>query len=183
VELPERFRTLGPVCEHCHLSRGRKETFIVRHEDGRMVQVGRQCLRDFLGHDSPDHLVALVCLETTLRASLDAEESGGMLLGAGSGEPSIIWYLAWVIWSIQRWGWLSRRKAEGTLDMSTADRAAKACRDYAKAAREGRADRAKRPERDARGPRRTGACVGDVARRRRSTPVGLRAQPQGRVRR
>lgn len=145
VELPDRFRTLGPKCEHCHTLRGRRETFIVRHEDGRFIQVGRQCLRDFLGHDSPENIAALACLEADMRASLDAEEAGGMLMDGGSFAPDLVWFLAWVVWSIQRWGWLSRRKAEGSLDMSTADRAAKACRDYSKAAREGRADRAQRP--------------------------------------
>ena len=39
------------LCEHCNTRRYRTETFILRHDDGREMQVGRQCIRDFLGHD------------------------------------------------------------------------------------------------------------------------------------
>lgn len=38
-------------CQHCRKTRVRTETFLVAHEDGRVAQVGRDCLRDFLGHD------------------------------------------------------------------------------------------------------------------------------------
>lgn len=43
----ERTRT----CEHCRAARRRKDTFLVRHDDGREMVVGRQCIADFLGHD------------------------------------------------------------------------------------------------------------------------------------
>lgn len=33
-------------CEHCNTSRSRKQTYIVSHEDGRLLQVGRQCLSE-----------------------------------------------------------------------------------------------------------------------------------------
>ena len=39
------------VCEHCETNRERKNTYIVRHEDGDLVQVGSTCIKDFLGHD------------------------------------------------------------------------------------------------------------------------------------
>lgn len=41
------------LCQHCGKRRPRSETFLVAHEDGRVAQVGRQCLRDFLGY-SPE---------------------------------------------------------------------------------------------------------------------------------
>jgi len=51
-EVPERFKTVDPqLCEHCNKRRSRKETFIVRNESGEFKQVGRSCLKDFLGHD------------------------------------------------------------------------------------------------------------------------------------
>lgn len=38
-------------CDHCHTRRARRSTVLVVHEDsGRVVQVGRSCLKDFLGH-------------------------------------------------------------------------------------------------------------------------------------
>ena len=51
--IPDHFRTCDPTyCEHCRLRRDRSETFVVFNgERVEFRQVGRQCLRDFLGHD------------------------------------------------------------------------------------------------------------------------------------
>ena len=38
-------------CLYCGKVRTRRETFLVVHQSGRTSQVGRTCLRDFLGHD------------------------------------------------------------------------------------------------------------------------------------
>jgi hypothetical protein len=59
VEMPERFRTERMHCDHCNLWKNWKSTFIVRHDDGTHKQVGRQCLKDFTGHKSPEMLVRL----------------------------------------------------------------------------------------------------------------------------
>jgi hypothetical protein len=38
-------------CDHCHTVRARRSTVLVLHEDtGEVLQVGRSCLKDFLGH-------------------------------------------------------------------------------------------------------------------------------------
>jgi hypothetical protein len=38
-------------CDHCHTVRARRSTVLVAHEDtGEVLQVGRSCLKDFLGH-------------------------------------------------------------------------------------------------------------------------------------
>lgn len=50
--LPEKFwKGDWQTCDHCNASRQRRECFIVKNADGEYRQVGRQCLRDFLGHD------------------------------------------------------------------------------------------------------------------------------------
>jgi hypothetical protein len=59
VEMPETFRTERMHCDHCNLWKNWKSTFIVRHDDGTHKQVGRQCLKDFTGHKSPEMLVRL----------------------------------------------------------------------------------------------------------------------------
>lgn len=38
-------------CEHCGHNRQRNLTFLVKHEDGRTLNVGSTCMRDFLGVD------------------------------------------------------------------------------------------------------------------------------------
>lgn len=56
-ELAAEYWKALPVCDHCSHKRRRKDTFLVRNiEDKTLKQVGRQCLRDFLGHDSPEEL-------------------------------------------------------------------------------------------------------------------------------
>lgn len=52
--IPEQYRTAGNNCDHCHTARRRNETFVLVSESGEWKQVGRQCLRDFLGHQSPE---------------------------------------------------------------------------------------------------------------------------------
>ena len=47
---PQYFHSDG-ACDHCNKIRTRKETFVVENEDGTHKQVGRQCLKDFLGVD------------------------------------------------------------------------------------------------------------------------------------
>jgi hypothetical protein len=58
VKVDERFRDLDArVCEHCHVNRFRKDTFVVREvETGAQKQIGRNCLGDFLGGVSPEHI-------------------------------------------------------------------------------------------------------------------------------
>lgn len=56
-ELHPKFRTSDPDCEHCGLSRNRKDTYVLHHPEKGYTQVGSSCLKDFLGHTNP-HLLA-----------------------------------------------------------------------------------------------------------------------------
>ena len=48
IEIPERYYTGQPMCEHCNSRRGRKDTYIVMNEEtGEFKQVGKSCLKDF----------------------------------------------------------------------------------------------------------------------------------------
>lgn len=38
-------------CDHCHVNRYRSKCYLVGSEDGRQLQVGSTCLKDFLGWD------------------------------------------------------------------------------------------------------------------------------------
>lgn len=49
VEGIDRSGITEGACDHCGIDRYRKSTYIVRHDDGRQVQVGSTCLKDFLG--------------------------------------------------------------------------------------------------------------------------------------
>ena len=48
VEIPVRYFTADPICEHCNTRRYRKDTYLIRNtETGEFKQVGKSCLMDF----------------------------------------------------------------------------------------------------------------------------------------
>lgn len=48
IEIPERYYTSEPICEHCNTNRRRKDAYIVMNTTtGEFKQVGRSCLKDF----------------------------------------------------------------------------------------------------------------------------------------
>jgi hypothetical protein len=49
MDCPPEHRDRGNVCDHCKANRDRKDTYVVVHDDGRSMNVGRKCLQDFLG--------------------------------------------------------------------------------------------------------------------------------------
>lgn len=52
VVLPQDIQTREGFCEHCNTSRRRKNTVLLQNvETGEFVQVGKSCLKDYLGHD------------------------------------------------------------------------------------------------------------------------------------
>nr|NLI49103.1 hypothetical protein [Propionibacterium sp.] len=82
-------------CDHCHTHRPRRSTVLVAHDDtGQLLQVGRSCLKDFLGHN-------------TLPVLLTVDDVAGDL-GRGGGSPAA-WdtdtVLAYAWASVQAFGW------------------------------------------------------------------------------
>ncbi len=118
TKLPTRFRNYATVadCEHCKLRRRRAETFVLQHDDGRLVQVGRQCLGDFLGGQNPQAVAAMAemlwsaCEDAT--AAEEDESGGGGGFGGGSNRVSTIGWLSFVAAAIRKEGWMSKAKAQ-----------------------------------------------------------------------
>lgn len=64
-------------CEHCRRDRKRADTFIVRHNVHlHQLQVGRTCLRDFLGIDNPELIIRKF---ETIKRFNDFSESYGRM--------------------------------------------------------------------------------------------------------
>ncbi len=106
VELPQdRFRDPGPYCEHCNTKRRRNDTYVLE-KDGEFVQVGRSCLKDFGGHNLEK---VGRFYHSVVNFSEEAED------GYGGGKyvsfPSTAEYLAYVAYSIDTSGWLSKTNA------------------------------------------------------------------------
>lgn len=57
-KVPETFRAVEKACDHCHKRRNRTDTFVVASEEtGQFKQVGRDCMKDFTGHQSPEQVI------------------------------------------------------------------------------------------------------------------------------
>jgi hypothetical protein len=71
TEIPEQYRTSTRNCDHCQKDIRRNDTYILVNDDGTWKQVGRNCLRDFLGHQDPHRIAEwaeLICeLDRILR--------------------------------------------------------------------------------------------------------------------
>lgn len=60
-DIPARYYTVRPTCEHCNTNRTRKQTYLlVNQETGEFKQVGGSCLKEFTGGLDAERLVAYI---------------------------------------------------------------------------------------------------------------------------
>jgi hypothetical protein len=100
------------ACEHCNVNRDRKDCYLLEHADGRRVQVGSTCVKDFLGLDFKP---SWITYQDTLNVIRD------------DFPPSSTWsaravtVLAYASAICAQTGWVSRDKAEETYCQSSGD--------------------------------------------------------------
>ena len=124
-ELPELFRQADRFnCDHCHKHLWRRDTFVMRNEAGDYKQVGRQCLRDFLGHENPEHAAAYAEYYLTIFSMADDAREYDFGGGGHYAEEyfDLGMILSHTVASIEAYGWMSRGKAETGLGRPTSDR-------------------------------------------------------------
>jgi hypothetical protein len=123
-EIPARYRTAPPHCDHCGYKRVRHETFIVRDGAGNHKQVGRSCLQEFFPGISPQDIVTqLSWLTEAAELSSGAEDEE--FFGGGGKHLSRIQIEGLLCTTqsvIECDGWLSRTRAKDTMEMATADK-------------------------------------------------------------
>lgn len=121
--LPASYRSRGPVCDHCKAVRRRNDTYVVRHDDGRTMQVGSTCIADFLGSDEAGKIAAQAEILAFARAL--ATDEGFEGFGSSSNDRTLAEYLPIVAWAVRTpgQGWTSRTKAKAEGGSATADRA------------------------------------------------------------
>ena len=113
VELPRRYWLLRePACEHCRKERDRRAVFLLAHDDGRHILVGRSCLKAFLDVPDPERVAALF-------DSLVPDELVGRHLFRDPGAPNYggcyldgVEELAWTAAIVARYGWRSVAKSD-----------------------------------------------------------------------
>jgi hypothetical protein len=105
--IPAQYRDAPQWCDQCKTRRFRIDTYIVAHDDGRMAQVGSDCLKDFLGHANPES-VARFC---EYLIELDALGGSFGEYVHGEGSLHLPYILDLTAARVRVKGWMSRSKA------------------------------------------------------------------------
>ena len=121
ADLGVELRNARPVCQHCNTARRRNDTFVIRHDDSRQIQVGRNCLQDYLGDADGTSLLSYATFVAELRGFCEDD-----LFGLDSGKQveaySVGAVLAWAAASIEFRGFVSRGSVyENGYGLATAD--------------------------------------------------------------
>ena len=121
VELPDRFKSPAWNCEHCNMNRRRKELVIVKNlESGEYKQVGKTCLKDFLGGmDVKGYLEYYSMIVEVLSGDVDPDEPGYCSEGRGMTCYDPIFFLTVAALIIRKIGWVSVAKARDTRTAAT----------------------------------------------------------------
>ena len=110
-ELPTALRTAEPKCDHCQTKRARKDTFVLQRPDGSLVQIGRNCLADYLRTGDVETALRMWSLLGAVVGLLAGEDHEGGWGGGGYGHIGATTFLATVIQVIRISGWVSRSQA------------------------------------------------------------------------
>jgi hypothetical protein len=73
-KIPHQYHNVGTNCDHCGKNIYRKDTFIVKNSNNEFKQVGRSCLKDFLGHKSPEAIAQYAELISSFEISFSKFE-------------------------------------------------------------------------------------------------------------
>lgn len=119
IDLPKKYLTVSPTCEHCNSNRYRKDTYIIINTiTSELKQVGKSCLRDYTnGMDA--EMVANYLSYFEYLAKLNDHESNG---GCTRHYIEIETYLLNVAETIRIYGFISKQKAEENNQLSTVSR-------------------------------------------------------------
>jgi len=121
IEVPKKYRKTSAYCDHCKLTRNRKDTFLIR-KVGKMdyQQVGKECLKDFTGHKNPaavaDVADGIILIKDLLETESNLDNEKGI-----NRAYDLESYLTYVAAAIRLGGFISKSKAEEERLSSTAD--------------------------------------------------------------
>ena len=113
VECPLEHRERGNVCDHCNTDRNRTTTYVVVHDDGRSMNVGRTCLKDFMGSDrlNPESIANYFSHVLNFMGSIESEWGDSEGYG-GSGSSAAVINLPFLLEltgaTVSAFGWVSK---------------------------------------------------------------------------
>lgn len=104
------------TCDHCRTNRARKYGYILENEEGNRIMVGKQCLKDYLGHDPASIIfqsgVSFADLFFDEKfADMDEEEFASRM-GKGEFRIDLCEYLTAVCYTVEQVGaFFSKKQA------------------------------------------------------------------------
>ncbi len=107
------FRTAPNKCDHCNAKRARKETFVLRDALGQYLQIGRNCLADFLAAD-PAQLVAIAEFAAEAQRLVSDENWDGYGSG-GYWESGVLEFVTHSIASVAARGFVKTQDERGRM--------------------------------------------------------------------
>jgi len=87
LDLGVEIRHARPVCQHCNTARKRNDTFVIAHDDGRQLQVGRNCLADYIGDADGTSIIRYAQFISEIAAFFD--DSNGLDDGLGGFSKAV----------------------------------------------------------------------------------------------
>jgi len=131
-QIPASYRDSAGTCDHCNTNRRRKETFVLQHDDERVMQVGRNCLADFIADgDVKEILATYEWLQRAARL-FDCDDDIGHFPEVEDCTP-LMQFLPMVARCIRQAGWVSGSRARAYNEALDEDSSAglTSTRDYA----------------------------------------------------
>lgn len=107
----QTYRHTPSHCAHCKKQRSRNDTYLVKSAAGEILQIGKTCIKDFLGHGDP-HAIAS-WLEMFIQAEMLFSDAEDMEWGGSYREThcELVVFMAFVSEAVKRFGWVSRTAA------------------------------------------------------------------------
>jgi len=120
LPIPKKYRKSGAKCDHCKLNRRRKDTFLIRKVGGvDYKQVGRECLKDFTGHQNPAAIADVADGLVLIKDFLETESDFDPSAAADSAKAFYLdFYLTYVAYVVRTSGFVSKSKADESFKTS-----------------------------------------------------------------
>ena len=110
-------------CDHCRTQRNRVYLYILRdRKTGQEIQIGRSCLRDYLGTDNAEGLAQRFVETFKFQGEVEDQDTFGSAFGSRTDAYSILSVLTLAAAFARVDGWVSLAKAEQSEKRATADR-------------------------------------------------------------
>ncbi len=85
-ETREFLRSRAMYCDHCHTERRRNDVYVVQNAaNAEFKVVGSSCIRDFLGHESPETFLNMAALLASIHDLCAGAEDEDYFGGSGRG--------------------------------------------------------------------------------------------------